>query len=142
MVEIHGTTRKVACLECEDYRDDMEAVLERVRAGEADPPCPLCGGMLKSATISFGQSLIAEDLRRAEQAAADSDLFFAIGTSLAVFPINETVKIAASTGSKIVILNGEPTPFDPIADVVLNAGISEVLPGIIGSDEVVDPSLI
>ena len=117
----------------------MEAVLERVRAGEADPPCPLCGGMLKSATISFGQSLIAEDLRRAEQAAADSDLFFAIGTSLAVFPINETVKIAASTGSKIVILNGEPTPFDPIADVVLNAGISEVLPGIIGSDEAVDP---
>jgi len=138
VVEIHGTTRKVACLECEDYRDDMEAVLERVRAGEADPPCPLCGGMLKSATISFGQSLIAEDLRRAEQAAADSDLFFAIGTSLAVFPINETVKIAASTGSKIVILNGEPTPFDPIADVVLNAGISEVLPGIIGSDDAVD----
>ena len=133
VVEIHGTTRKVACLECEVYRDDMEAVLERVRAGEDDPPCPLCGGMLKSATISFGQSLVAEDLRRAETAAVDSDLFFAIGTSLAVFPINETVKIAAATGSKIVILNGEPTPFDPIADVVLNTGISEVLPTIVGA---------
>ena len=134
VVEIHGTTRKVACLEC-DYRDEMEAVLDRVRAGEEDPPCPVCDGMLKSATISFGQSLIADDLRRAERAAVEADLYFAIGTSLAVFPINETVKIAASTGSKIIILNGEPTPFDPIADVVLNTGISEVLPAIVGLDQ-------
>lgn len=130
VVEIHGTTRKVACLEC-DYRDDMEVVLDRVRAGEADPPCPVCQGILKSATISFGQSLIAEDLQRAQQAAAECDLYLAVGTSLAVFPINETVKIAHQTGAQIIILNGEPTPFDPIADVVMNRGISETLPRIV-----------
>ncbi len=130
VVEIHGTTRKVGCLEC-DYRDDMEVVLERVRAGEADPPCPLCGGILKSATISFGQNLIAEDLQRSQQAASACDLYLAVGTSLAVFPINETVKIAHHAGSRIIILNGEPTPFDPIADVVINAGISQTLPKIV-----------
>ena len=130
VIEIHGTTRKVACLEC-DYRDDMETVLDRVRAGEADPPCPNCGGILKSATISFGQSLIAEDLQRAERAAVECDLFLAVGTSLAVFPINETIKVAHQTGSKVIILNGEATVFDPIADVVLHAGISETLPRIV-----------
>ncbi|MEM9200836.1 MAG: Sir2 family NAD-dependent protein deacetylase [Actinomycetota bacterium] len=130
VVEIHGTTRKVGCLECE-YRDDMEVALDRVRAGEADPSCPLCGGILKSATISFGQNLVADDLQRAQQAAAECDLYLAVGTSLAVFPINETVKIAHHSGAKIVILNGEPTHFDPIADVVLHAGISETLPLIV-----------
>ena len=103
----------------------------RVRAGEADPPCPTCGGILKSATISFGQSLIAEDLQRAERAAVECDLFLAVGTSLAVFPINETIKVAHQTGSKVIILNGEATVFDPIADVVLHAGISETLPRIV-----------
>ncbi|MEM9521134.1 MAG: Sir2 family NAD-dependent protein deacetylase [Actinomycetota bacterium] len=130
VVEIHGTTRKVGCLECE-YRDDMEVALDRVRAGEADPSCPLCGGILKSATISFGQNLVADDLQRAQQAAAECDLYLAVGTSLAVFPINETVKIAHHSGAKIVILNGEQTHFDPIADVVLHAGISETLPLIV-----------
>jgi NAD-dependent deacetylase len=132
VVEIHGTTRKVGCLEC-DYRDDMEVVLERVRAGEADPPCPLCDGILKSATISFGQSLVAEDLQRAQQAAAACDLYLAVGTSLAVFPINETVKIAHQTDATIIIVNGEATPFDPIADVVINAGITQTLPAIVGA---------
>lgn len=130
VVEIHGTTRKAGCLDC-DYRDDMEVVLDRVRAGEADPACPVCGGILKSATISFGQSLIADDLRRAEVAAVECDLFLAVGTSLAVFPINETVKIAHTTGSRIVILNGEPTAFDHLADVVVQAGISETLPRLV-----------
>ena len=87
--------------------------------------------ILKSATISFGQSLIAEDLQRAERAAVECDLFLAVGTSLAVFPINETIKVAHQTGSKVIILNGEATVFDPIADVVLHAGISETLPRIV-----------
>ena len=127
VIEIHGTTRKAGCLEC-DYCDDMEVVLDRVRAGEADPPCPQCGGILKSATISFGQNLVAEDLQRAQQAAAACDLYLAVGTSLGVFPINETVKIAHHAGARIVILNGEATPFDSIADVVIHAGISQTLP--------------
>ena len=69
VVEVHGTIREVVCLDCGD-RAPMERALDRVRAGEDDPPCRTCGGILKSATISFGQSLVAEDLERAEQAAA------------------------------------------------------------------------
>lgn len=131
VVEVHGTTRKVACLSC-SYRTEMEVVLDRVRAGEEDPPCPDCGGLLKSATVSFGQSLDPGDLWRSELAANEADLFLAVGTSLAVFPINESVAIAHRTGARLVIVNREPTPFDPVADVVLHRSISEVLPTVIG----------
>jgi len=131
VVEIHGTTRKAACLDC-GRRDEMEAVLERVRAGDDDPHCDLCGGLLKSATISFGQPLVAEDLQRAERAAAECDAFLAVGTSLTVFPVCGTVDIARRSGAAIVILNLEPTPFDSIADVVLRHSISEALPRIVG----------
>jgi NAD-dependent deacetylase len=131
VVEVHGTTRKVACLSCE-YRDDMEEALARVRAGEEDPDCPRCGGLLKSATVSFGQSLDAEDLRRAEVAAHEADVFLTVGTSLAVFPINESVRIAKHAGARIVIVNGEPTEMDHLADVVLHAQIADVLPAVVG----------
>ena len=133
VVEIHGTTRKVQCLSCE-YRDEMEAALARVRAGEADPACPRCGWILKSATVSFGQSLDPGDLLRAEQAALDCDLFLAVGTTLAVSPINRTAAIAAHAGAALVIVNGEPTEFDGIADVLVRGSISEVLPAIVGLD--------
>ncbi len=131
VVEVHGTTRKVQCLGCE-YRDEMEVVLDRVRAGEADPACPQCGYILKSATVSFGQSLNTEDLLRAEQASLDCDLFLAVGSTLAVSPINRTVLIAAQAGAGIVIVNGEPTEFDFVADVVVRGSISDVLPKIVG----------
>ena len=131
VVEVHGTTRKVACLVC-TYRDEMEVVLERVRAGEEDPDCPECGGLLKSATVSFGQSLDPDDLLRAEVAANEADLFLAIGTSLSVFPINESVAIAHRAGARLVIVNQQPTPFDHVADVVLHESIADVLPGIVG----------
>ena len=134
VVEVHGTTRKVACLSCE-YRDNMEEALERVRAGEDDPACPRCGGLLKSATVSFGQSLDPEDLRRSEIAAQEADVFLAVGTSLAVFPINETVRIAKHAGARIVIVNGEPTEMDHLADVVLHEQIGGVLPRIVGMPE-------
>ena len=127
VVEIHGTTRKVACLECE-YRDDIEVVLDRVREGEEDPMCTFCGGILKSATISFGQNLVFEDLQRAEVAANECDLMLAVGSTLAVYPIANVVPIAASHGAPVVIVNGDATQFDPIAEVVVNAGISETLP--------------
>ena len=131
VVEVHGTTRKAGCLSC-DYRAEMHAVLERVRAGEDDPECPVCGGLLKSATVSFGQSLDPEDLRRAEIAAQEADLFLTVGTSLGVFPINETVRIAQAAGARIVILNAEPTMFDPVADVVLHEQIAAALPPLVG----------
>jgi len=131
IVEIHGTTRKVQCLVC-GWRADMEVALERVRAGDPDPHCPDCGGILKSATVSFGQSLDPSNLERAERAAMETDLFVAVGTSLAVFPINETVRIAKSSGAGIVIINQEPTPYDSIADVVVRDSISDALPSIVG----------
>lgn len=127
VVEIHGTTRQVACLGCGD-RQPMPDVLDRVRAGEPDPPCLVCGGMLKSATVSFGQNLNPGDLERAETAAQECDLFMAIGSSLAVFPINQTVAMAAAAGARIVIVNLQATPYDDLADCLLNESISAVLP--------------
>jgi NAD-dependent deacetylase len=131
VVEIHGTTRGAMCLSC-DWRDDIEVVLARVRAGEADPRCERCGGILKSATISFGQSLVAADLDRAQVAAEVCDLFLAVGTSLAVYPIANTVPIAKRAGARVIIVNGEPTELDDLADVALHASISDVLPLIVG----------
>ena len=131
VVEIHGTTRKVQCLAC-DYRDDMEVALERVRAGESDPECPVCGWILKSATVSFGQSLDPADLDRAERASTECDLFLAVGTTLAVSPINRTAPVAVRSGARLVIVNGEATEFDSLADVLVRGSISEVLPVICG----------
>ena len=106
----------------------LEKALARVRAGEADPPCRSCGGILKSATISFGQQLVPAVIDRAMQAAASADLFLSVGTSLQVYPIAGAVQIAKSAGARLVIINAEPTPFDDLADAVFNESISEVLP--------------
>lgn len=132
VVEVHGTTRRVRCLSC-SWSAPTDVVLERVRAGDDDPHCEVCGGLLKSATVSFGQNLDPRDLARAEAAATACDLFLAVGTSLQVFPINETVSLAAANGARIVIVNGEPTLFDLVADVVVRGSISEVLPVITGA---------
>jgi NAD-dependent deacetylase len=132
MVEIHGTLREVMCMAC-DERAPMERALARVRNGEEDPACRSCGGILKSATISFGQGLVMEDLRRAERAARTCDLMLAIGTTLAVYPIAGVVPIAKSEGAKIVILNGEPTEMDDLADAVLRGSISEILPRLVSA---------
>ena len=130
IIEIHGAVREYACLGCGD-RGPIEAVLERVREGEEDPHCGLCGGLLKSATISFGQALVAEDLERAQRAAAASDLFLAIGTSLGVYPVAALPEIALRGGARLVILNAEETPYDSLAAAVLRGRIGEVLPQIV-----------
>ncbi len=127
VIEVHGTMRQVVCMSC-DERAPMEKALARVRAGEADPPCRSCGGILKSATISFGQALVPEVIDRAMQAAATADLFLSVGTSLQVYPIAGAVQIAKAAGARLVIVNAEPTPFDDMADAVFNESISEVLP--------------
>ena len=131
-IEIHGTIREVACLDCGD-RGPMAAALDRVRAGEDDPRCLRCGGLLKSATISFGQSLVAADLERAEQAAAACDLFLAAGTSLAVYPVALLPRIALQAGARLVIVNLEPTPYDGYADAVLRGQAGEVLPALVSA---------
>lgn len=127
VIEVHGTMRKVVCMSCGE-RAPMEKALARVRAGEADPPCRSCGGILKSATISFGQALVPEVIDRAMQAAAQADLFLSVGTSLQVYPIAGAVPIAKRAGARVVIVNAEPTPFDDLADAVFNDSISAVLP--------------
>jgi NAD-dependent deacetylase len=136
VIEIHGTVRSVVCMACGD-RNPMPTVLARVEAGEADPRClagsppAVCGGILKSATISFGQNLIARDLMAAEDAAGRCDLLLAVGSSLTVYPAAALVPLAKQAGARVVIVNGEPTPFDDLADVVLRGSISEVLPAIV-----------
>ena len=130
IIEIHGTVRDYACLGC-DERGPIEVVLERVRGGDEDPHCQRCGDLLKSATISFGQALIAADLERAQLAAADSDLFLAIGTSLTVYPVAALPEIALRAGARLVILNAQETPYDPYAAAILRGAIGETLPAIV-----------
>ena len=130
IVEVHGTAREYACLECGD-RGPIDVVLDRVRAGEADPPCLVCGGILKSATISFGQPLVAADLDRAGEVARSCDLLLAVGTTLAVHPIADVVPLAVAAGARVIIVNGSPTAMDDLADVVLTGSISEVLPALV-----------
>jgi NAD-dependent deacetylase len=127
VIEIHGHTREVVCMACGE-RAAMERALARVRAGEEDPPCRSCGGVLKAATISFGQSLVADDLLRAQSAARHCDLMLAVGSTLAVFPIAGVVPIAREAGARVVILNAEPTAMDDLADAVLRGPISAILP--------------
>jgi NAD-dependent deacetylase len=129
VIEVHGTLRDVMCMAC-GWRGPMGPVLDRVRAGEEDPPCKACGGILKSATISFGQLLVPAVIARALRATEQSDLLLAIGTSLQVYPIASAVPIARAAGARVVIVNADPTPFDDIADAVLRQPIGEVLPAL------------
>jgi NAD-dependent deacetylase len=130
VIEVHGTMRKFMCWGC-GMRGPMQRVLERVRAGEEDPRCRDCGGILKSDTISFGQQLVPQVIDRAMQSAAEADLFLAVGSSLQVYPVAGAVDIARAAGAKVVIVNAQPTPFDDLADAVLGGSISAVLPAII-----------
>lgn len=129
VIEVHGTLRDVMCMAC-GWRGPMGPVLDRVRAGEEDPPCKACGGILKSATVSFGQSLVPAVIARALRATEQSDVLLAIGTSLQVYPVASAVPIAKAAGARVVIVNADPTPFDDIADAVLRQPIGEVLPAL------------
>ncbi|HTO54798.1 MAG TPA: NAD-dependent deacylase [Myxococcota bacterium] len=133
LVEIHGNVREVTCLDCGE-RAPMERALARVRAGESDPPCRSCGGILKSATISFGQNLVAHDLERADREANRCDLLLAVGSTLSVYPIAAVVPIAKRAGARIVIVNGDPTEMDELADAVIRGPIGEILPRLVGAE--------
>jgi NAD-dependent deacetylase len=135
VIEVHGTMREVMCMRC-GWRGDMQPVLRRLRSGEEDPPCEQCGGILKSATISFGQALVPEVIERAMQAAEQADLLLTIGTSLQVYPIAGAVPLAKGAGARLVIVNAEPTPFDHMADAVFNEPIEQILPALCGAGTV------
>jgi NAD-dependent deacetylase len=131
VIEVHGTMHEAVCMSC-GWRGPMQAVLERVRGGEDDPLCEHCHGILKSATISFGQSLVPEVIERAMRAAREADLLLAVGTSLQVYPVAGAVPAAKAVGARVVIVNAEPTPFDKMADAVFSRPIGEVLPALCG----------
>lgn len=132
VLELHGTVREVECLAC-GARTPMTAALARVDAGEPDPACADCGGVLKSATISFGQALDADVLDAAAQAAADCDVFLAVGTSLGVHPAAGLVEVAAAHGARVVVVNAEPTPYDGLADLVVRESIGTALPRLLAA---------
>jgi len=114
-------------------RAPMQKALDRVRAGEEDPKCRQCGGILKSDTISFGQQLVPEVIDRAMRVAGEGDVFLAVGTTLQVYPVAGTVEVARDAGAKIIIVNAQPTPFDDVAHATFDGSISEVLPAILGN---------
>jgi NAD-dependent deacetylase len=130
VIEIHGNVREVKCLSC-SWRAPMQVALDRVRAGEEDPDCPECGGILKSAMISFGENLVPADLARAHAAASRADLFLAVGTSLAVYPAAGLPEYALANRARLVVMNAEPTPFDDAAAVVVREWLGTVLPAIV-----------
>jgi NAD-dependent deacetylase len=138
VVEIHGNGRDVICWDCGD-RAPMERALARVEAGEDDPACRSCGGILKSAAILFEQSLVPDDLERADRAAVEADLLLAVGTTLGVYPAAALVPTAKQAGARVVIVNAEPTDMDGIADAVLRGPIGEILPAITGTDGGTEP---
>ncbi len=131
VIEVHGTMRRVMCWDC-GMRAPMQKALDRVRAGEEDPKCRVCSGILKSDTISFGQQLVPEVIDRAMRVAGEGDVFVAVGTTLQVYPVAGAVEVARDAGARIIIVNAQPTPFDDVADAVFADPISEVLPKILG----------
>ena len=130
IIEVHGTMREVLCWDC-GRRGPMPPVLDRVRAGELDPACAECGGILKSATILFGEGLSPGVMERALRAATEADLMIAVGSSLQVYPVAGVVPAAKAAGARLVILNAEPTPFDQLADAVLHHSIGTTLPRLV-----------
>ena len=131
VLELHGNMFGVVCVSC-DARTTMRETLDRVAAGEPDPPCTECGGILKSATIMFGQPLDEQVIGEAAVIAQHCAIFLAVGTSLTVYPVAGLCEIAVDAGADLVIVNAEPTPFDGLATEVIREPISEALPRIVG----------
>jgi NAD-dependent deacetylase len=131
VIEVHGTMRWSRCWGCNDRRP-MQQMLDRVRAGDPDPACELCGGVIKSDTISFGQALVPQVIDAAMVAAERCDLLLAAGSTLSVFPAANVVPRAKSAGAKVVIVNGEPTRMDRFADALLIGPLGELLPALVG----------
>ena len=126
IVELHGNGTYARCLDC-GARHELAWIRERLKPDFTPPACNDCGGLLKTATISFGQAMPADEMRRADAATRACDLFLAIGSSLVVYPAAGFPMLAKRVGARLVILNREPTDQDGIADLVVNAEIGPVL---------------
>jgi NAD-dependent deacetylase len=130
VIELHGTTREAGCLSC-GRRMPMSVALERVREGELDPTCESCGGLLKAATISFGQALIEADMDRAMDFAGACDMCLAVGSTLSVWPAAGVPLHAARTGARLVIVNDGETDLDITASAILRGRAGTVLPALV-----------
>ena len=131
VIELHGTTVEAVCLTCGD-RIPMDEAVRRVEAGDPAPECDHCGGLLKPATVSFGQSMPEREMELAVEACHDCDAFLAVGSSLVVYPAAALPELAKRNGAALIIINRTPTPMDGIADLVINDEIGKTLPRLIG----------
>jgi NAD-dependent deacetylase len=130
VAELHGNVRHSHCLSCQ-RRWDTETVLEWVEAGEDDPPCPVCGGIVKTGTIMFGEMLPESEVRQSSMFLAISDAVLVVGSTVSVWPAAEVVMRAATQSKPIVVINKGETEADHLAAVKIDAGIGEVLPDLV-----------
>jgi len=134
IVEFHGTMRITRCWECNDERP-MDEAIERVRNGEEDPACLLCGGILKSGAVLFGESIDPDNTMRAMNAAQECDVLLTIGTTLGVGPVNGMVPRARNHGATVIIINGDATDMDEYGHILLRGGITPILQSIVARAE-------
>lgn len=127
VLELHGTARAVVCTGC-GARSSMEEALARVEAGEEDPPCTVCGAVLKSATVMFGERLDPQVLGQAMSITKACDVFVAVGSTLQVQPAASLAGIAAEHGARLIVMNADPTPYDELADEIVREPIGTALP--------------
>jgi len=125
ITEIHGNASYASCLDC-GIRYELKPIKKNFLENETVPYCDVCGGIIKTATISFGQSMPEEGMKIAQRKTLGCDLFITIGTSLVVYPAAGFPKLAKEIGAKLIIINNEPTDFDPIADLVIREQIGKV----------------
>ncbi|CAM5336259.1 NAD-dependent deacetylase [Streptomyces pilosus] len=130
VLELHGSVRSVVCTRC-GARGSTEDALARVEAGEDDPPCRDCGGILKPATVMFGERLDPVVLAEAVAITKACTVFVAVGTSLQVHPAAGLADVAADHGARLIVVNAEPTPYDERADEVIREPIGTALPGLL-----------
>ncbi|GIH98320.1 SIR2 family NAD-dependent protein deacylase [Planobispora takensis] len=132
VLELHGNMFGAVCTACGARSTTREAI-DRILAGEDDPACQECGGILKTTTVMFGQSLDRHVLLEAIRLAGECEVFLAVGTSLQVQPAASLARVAAEAGARLVIVNGEPTPYDHMADEVINEPIGVAVPRLCAS---------
>ncbi|MEU8080569.1 Sir2 family NAD-dependent protein deacetylase [Catellatospora citrea] len=139
VLELHGTMFTVRCMGCGDH-GTMRDALDRVEAGDPDPACLSCGGILKAGTIMFGENLDSDTLNQAGSIAKACQIFWAVGTSLQVQPAASLCAIAMTEGAKTTIVNAQPTPYDVVADEVVRDPIGEALPRMVAALIAAHPS--
>ena len=131
VIELHGNTSYAKCLDCDTRYElaDLQTQFEKLSRVE---PCTSCGGIIKTATISFGQAMPEDEMRRAQIAVEDCDLCIVLGSSLTVYPAAGFPEYAKRSGAALAIVNREATPLDPIADVVVREQIGPTMATVVG----------